>query len=186
MEIQDKTIEDITKNLDRVSNLIERCDNKSSIMIAALSFIFSIIFRDSTIINTKEIIASFYSNLTFGNLLYLLLFFCSFIGVFLGFSFLIYTLNPQLSKNYTKENVSNSDSIYFFNSISSRSFNDFKDRYTENMTDTELRIDSLLTQVYINSEIASKKYLYFKRGLYLSFISTISLILLFFVGVILI
>lgn len=184
--MEKNTIEDINKNLDRISKLIERCDSKASIMIAALSFIFSIIFRETTINKTKEIISLFYSEISFGNLIFLFLFVVSFLGVFVGFSFLIYTLNPQLSKNYSKENVSNDDSIYFFKSIADSSFDTFKSQYEKNMNDIDLRKENLLKQIYINSEIASKKYLYFQKGLYTSFISIISLVILFFIGLALI
>jgi len=180
----DKLISDLNLSLERTTKLIERSDTKASIMIAALSIIFGIIFRDSFIKIAKKIVKHNLETLSFCNILYLLISVAAILGLFIGLTYLITTLIPRLNKKYTEETSSGDDSIYFFDSVSNMAFNDFTKLYKSTIDDSQKQILQIEKQLYINSEIASQKYHFLKRGIFISFTSILSLIILFVIGLV--
>lgn len=101
----------------------------------------------------------------------------SLIIIMIGTGMLIFTLIPVTDSKLFKESYINTKSKIHFDSISNyNSFKEYKDKFSH--IRRQDYINDLISQVYINSSIASRKYKAYKTGVITSCIGfTVFLIL---------
>lgn len=165
-----KSIESLELSLDRVNSWISNCDQKAGLLLATIGIILAILFAtDFVDVVKSRIIEPFMLCLKEPTHYE---FCCSrfFFSISLLFSILtcmicsIYalrTISADLkTKEISKVNPSLlSDSYLFFQTISSKSYEDFSE-----FEGVEYQKD-LLSQIYINSSICSKKFGFYKVAL---------------------
>ena len=147
------SIDDAYRNLDNINLWIVNSDTKTSIILGLIGVLFTIIFSNSDfLILLIKLINEIFDNIMFSDIIYLIIMIFS-IGLFInGIYKLILVLIPKL-----KLNINNGKSILYFGSIYSfGSVNDFKHKVYR-IKKGEL-LDDLLNQIYINSNICSKKF----------------------------
>lgn len=157
----DTKIEIATQTLERNINFIVNCDNKSSIVLAFIGVILTIILTSDGLKGIFKIIKKCIEIRTFSDILYLL---------FLGISIYImlygiYNLGKVLiAKVSQKANgLGEKNSNIFFTGIQKNpSYQNYQLNFCS-LTKEQL-LDELLSQIYINSEIAAKKYEKFNLG----------------------
>ena len=154
--------EDALNTIDRNTTWINTADNKSSILLGILSVLFggTLInldteFMQEIILNgtlDKKILALFIS--LFATILL--------ISVLLTFIFLIAVILSRTSSKIDKP----AKRVSYFNDITRYRYEEFTDEIIK-IKEEEL-LQDLISQVYITSSIASKKYKLLSRG-YISF-----------------
>lgn len=177
----DKT--DLADRLNRQLDWIKSCDTKASIVLAVVG-IFLTIFTSSHSLNTvNQIFSDIIRGMNFSNLLYLVFFVGSWLLFAYGAFCLIRVLIPRLKANVIRDDDLYGDSLYYFEDISKNKFLDFKQKMSTITPEDE--INDLLSQIYINAQICTIKYSYYKRGIKWTFISMALLLVLYIMGVIL-
>lgn len=165
-----KSIESLELSLDRVNSWISNCDQKAGLLLATIGIILAILFATDFVDVVKSRIIEPFMLCLKEPTHYK--FCCSrfFFSISLLFSILtcmissIYalrTISADLkTKEISKVNPSLlSDSYLFFQTISSKSYEDFSE-----FEGVEYQKD-LLSQIYINSSICSKKFGFYKVAL---------------------
>ena len=165
-----KSIESLELSLDRVNSWISNCDQKAGLLLATIGIILAILFATDFVDVVKSRIIEPFMLCLKEPMHYE--FCCSrfFFSISLLFSILtcmissIYalrTISADLkTKEISKVNPSLlSDSYLFFQTISSKSYEDFSE-----FEGVEYQKD-LLSQIYINSSICSKKFGFYKVAL---------------------
>lgn len=159
----DSKIEIATQTLERNIGFITNCDNKTSIVLTIVGVFLTVIFTNDKFI--KAIILIINKCMSNGNciniILFLLLLF-SIVKLFYGMYKLASVLTAKISGDSNNE-VSKNNSMIFFSGINSRSYQDYHSKFYL-MSKKEL-FDELISQIYINSYIASEKYNNFNLGL---------------------
>lgn len=155
--------EDALDTIDRNITWINSADNKSSILLGVFSFVFggSLFFIDSSKI--QQMIDSGIWTQWFHALGLLL---CGLTMALTIIATPVILILVILSKTETDEKKPHKN-ITFFKDISKHQFDEFKETLL-NITDNEI-IDDLISQVYITSKIATKKYKMLNWG-YISFV----------------
>lgn len=154
------SIDDAYRNLDNINLWIVNSDTKASIILGLIGVLFTIIFSNANfLILLIKLINEIFDNIMFSDIIYLVIMIFS-IALFInGIYKLILVLIPKL-----KLNINNEKSILYFESICSfESVNDFKHK-VYHIKKVEL-LDDLLNQIYINSNICSKKFNNYNAGL---------------------
>lgn len=160
-------IEKASEILERNIGFITSCDNKTSIVLTIVGVLFTIILTTDGIDTIYNIICSSISAITFFNLLYLFCFFVSLLILFLGICNLINILIARTYLNPT--GIHSSKSISFFSGINKyKDYKTYKKKFYS-MSKQEL-LDDLVSEIYINADIATKKYNHYNRGLKLTII----------------
>lgn len=157
----DTKIELATQTLERNISFIVNCDNKSSIVLAFIGVILTIILTNDGLKGIFKIIKKCIEVKTFSNILYLL---------FLGISIYImlygiYNLGKVLIAKVSQkaDGLGERNSNIFFTGIQKNpSYQNYQLNFCS-LTKEQL-LDELLSQIYINSEIAIKKYSKFNTG----------------------
>ncbi|MGE7219329.1 Pycsar system effector family protein [Priestia koreensis] len=108
-----------------------------------------------------------------------------FVASWISFSYgaycLVRVLVPRLKNDVLNHQGTNQSSLYFFETVSSRTFSEFKDDVHTTSEDNE--INDILSQIYINSHICTVKYRYYSRGIKFSFVGMAFILILFGIGV---
>jgi hypothetical protein len=161
---EDWKLDEIYKSLDRNMHWISHADNKASILIAVIS----IIYAGNVFLNEITSVINSTNNPVMGLLI-------SSLSLVYGFTFLgsiIFLILVLVSR------VKNSDvqSLVFFENIKRNSLEEFKKSYLE-LKEEDLH-NQLLNQVYITSQIASRKHGFLNIGYICIILSFSALILL--------
>lgn len=165
-----KSIESLELSLDRVNSWISNCDQKAGLLLATIGIVLAILFAtDFVDVVKSSIIEPFmlclkepehyeFSSSRFFFSISLLL---SVLTCVISSVYALRTISAELNaKEISKVNPSLlSDSYLFFQTISSKSYEDFSE-----FEGVEYQKD-LLSQIYINSSICSKKFGFYKVAL---------------------
>ena len=170
--------EDINKILDNVNFWINNSDTKASIILGFLGIFISIIFTNNKILaKIINIFNNLFIDISFDDIIYLILFALSIFSLFYGLYKLIKVLVPDLKlKDYSQKSP-----VYFGGIASYKSFNEYKEDFKK--LDDESFKEELLSQIYINSIICNNKFKNFKVGLIFSLLGIIVFFGLFLIGI---
>ncbi|EJD99226.1 Pycsar system effector family protein [Staphylococcus epidermidis] len=175
---------DLLDELDRHLGWIRSCDTKASIVLAMLGVFIVIISSELFLDSQKEIVLNALNNINFSNLIYLMfegaVYFLFFDGVFN----IIRVLFPQLKKSVKDYNGVENDSLYYFESISSKTYSEYKKQRINRTSEEE--IHDILSQIYINSKISTRKYHFYKKGLAMVLWGILGILILHSIGIILV
>ena len=178
-EVENK-IEIATQTLDRNIVLVTNCDTKTSIVLALVGVLLTIILTNDGVKKLSDIISTCVRELTAVNIIYLLFFFVSVVlmlyGIFKLCSVLIANTSESL-EGYSKEH-----SKIFFGGI--QKHNDVKDyiKRFKNMNEDRL-LEELLAEIYDNARIATQKYKKYNIGLKFTMIGFVFSVVTFLVGI---
>jgi Family of unknown function (DUF5706) len=175
---------ELCQQLDRHLDWIKSCDTKSSIVLAVVGIFLTIFTSEHSVNMLKKILIASSKNLNFSNFLYLLFFLVAWCIFVYGSYCLIRVLVPSLTKDTLEYDGIQSDSLYFFEKISKNKFLEYRSKVF-NKTDAD-QIEDILSQIFINAKICTKKYEYYSRAIKLAFTGIASILLLYVIGVILI
>ena len=157
----DYQIEITTQTLERNLGFISNCDNKASIILTAVGVLLTIILTSEGLASIKDILKKSLSQITFLNFIYMFVFFSSVIILLSGILFLISVL---IARSGISETKGSKNSLIFFGGINS--FNKIAnyEKAIKKMDKKDL-LDDLISQIYINSKISTKKYRRYNLGL---------------------
>ena len=157
----DYQIEITTQTLERNLGFISNCDNKASIILTAVGVLLTIILTSEGLASIKDILKKSLNQITFLNFIYMFVFFSSVIILLSGILFLISVL---IARSGISETKGSKNSLIFFGGINS--FNKIAnyEKAIKKMDKKDL-LDDLISQIYINSKIATKKYRRYNLGL---------------------
>lgn len=154
-------IEVATQTLERNIAFVTNCDNKTSIVLAIIGVFLTIILTNDGLNTIYEIIKACVEMRTFCSMMYLFVLGVAIVVMILG----IYNLGIVLiaKTSETAEGVALTNSRIFFTGINRHgNYEVYKAKFYE-MSEQEL-LDELIVQIYINSDIASKKYNKYNKG----------------------
>lgn len=175
---------ELLDELDRHLEWIKSCDTKASIVLAILGVVIVTISSELFLDSQKEIVLKVLSNINFSNLFYLIFEVMAYLLFFNGVYNIIRVLFPQLKKSVETYNGVENDSLYYFESISSKTYSEYKKQRVNRTSEEE--IDDILSQIYINSKISTKKYYFYKKGLAHALWGILGILILHFIGIILV
>ena len=167
--------------LDRTLGLISGCDNKTSIILAIVGVISTILFTEKGLGDLHNILVKLDICGSVGAVMYLCLF-VALVGIIcIGLFHLILVLCAKVEISDIQREGVVEDSKFFFGSISSnKDFYQYKEKFSE-MTKEQV-LEDLLSQNYINSIIASEKYKNYNFGLKWTTGGIFGLIILLIIG----
>lgn len=177
--------DNLLEQLDRHLDWIKSCDTKSSIVLAAIGIFLTLFTSDYSINMINEILSSLIQNINFSNLLYLVL--CTFFSfLFLYGSYcLVLVLIPSLSADVKAyDSSTHKDSLYYFEDVSKNTFNEYKEKVFNRSHEEE--IVDILSQIYVNAKISTRKFIYYSKGIKCTFIGIAGLIVFYIVGIFLV
>ena len=157
----DYQIEITTQTLERNLGFISNCDNKASIVLTAVGVLLTIILTSEGLASIKDILKKSLSQITFLNFIYMFVFFSSVIILLSGILFLISVL---IARSGISETKGSKNSLIFFGGINSFNKITNYEKAIKKMDKKDL-LDDLISQIYINSKIATKKYRRYNLGL---------------------
>lgn len=157
----DYQIEITTQTLERNLGFISNCDNKASIILTAVGVLLTIILTSEGLASIKDILKKSLSQITFLNFIYMFMFFSSVIILLSGILFLISVL---IARSGISETKGSKNSLIFFGGINSFNRIANYEKAIKKMDKKDL-LDDLISQIYINSKIATKKYRRYNLGL---------------------
>ena len=145
------------KILDRTDSWINSCDNKLSILVGVCGVVLTIFITTESINKAYSFLKGIIQNgksvgayLFLAAIIILAVFFC--ITCFHIINAVIARIDPN---KYKQDKMSDTSNL-FFGSISKRKYSEFKVSFIEGAEQDKL--NDVLTQIYINSMIASKKF----------------------------
>lgn len=158
----DEKIEIATKTLERNIGFITGCDNKTSIVLAMLGVILTVVFTNVKFSDLLNIVNGCITSKSFGDVMYLLFLIFSFVLLISGIIKLCKVLIGNV--NETARGINSTPSHIFFSGIQkNESFANYSDSFR--VLSKEEVLNELLSQIYINSDIANTKYSLFNSGL---------------------
>lgn len=165
-------------NFENINNWINNCDNKASIMLGFIGIIASILLTNNNFITIFiKMLNKVVENIDFSDVLYLIFIFSA-IGFILYGTFNIFkVICPTLQRSDSKNK-----SLIYYDSISRMDLVDYKNSIFEANENDYL--EDLLSQVYINSKICSKKFMNLKNGLYFIVFGLVLFFIIFVAGII--
>lgn len=181
--------EDLDKNvllgeLDRHLDWIKSCDTKASIILGVVGILITGFTSDYSIKMINTIISSSINNLSFSNLFYLLLTAMSWSVFVCGVYNLIRVLVPRLKKSVSTYEGTNQESLYYFETVSSRTFLEYKEKRMNRSYEED--IEDILSQIYINAKISTKKYSFYHKGILYVFTGVTGILVLYLIGALLV
>lgn len=160
IDYEDK-IEIATQTLERNITFVTNCDNKTSIVLAIIGVFLTIILTNEGLNTIYEIIRTCVKMRTFCSIMYLFVLGIAIVVMLLGICNLCIVLIAKISE--TAEGLTLTNSRIFFTGINKHgNYEVYRAKFYE-MTEQEL-LDELIAQIYINSDIASKKYNKYNNG----------------------
>lgn len=174
-------IEIATQILDRQISFVEKCDNKTSILLGIFGVLFTIVFTSDVIETIIKMIDNYLVANTFCRKLYSIFFIISIVLFLIGFSIFVSVLFARTSEKSIGNNKKEEKSLIFFKGIMKvGSFNRYKQRFYE-MNNEEL-LDYLIEQIYINADIANNKYDKYNCGILFTILGFVLYIVLLLAG----
>lgn len=172
----ERLINEANVTLERVISWINSCDQKTGIILGIIGVMFSLMLSLDYLSRFKAIVI---------NLLnikcYVLITILSgaLICLVIGILYLIATLVPRIDSDVYREKRLNTKSKIFFNTISqNKSYAEYYNSFIK-LSEQDY-LNDLLSQIYINSKIASKKHKFYDKGLKCTIVSAavLSLVIL--------
>lgn len=181
--------EELDKNillgeLDRQLDWIKSCDTKASIILGAVGVLIAVFTSEHSIKMINTIISSSINNISFSNLFYLLLTGISWLVFAYGIYNLIRVLVPRLKNSVTAYQGTNQKSLYYFETISNRTFLEYKETKLNRLHEED--VGDILSQIYINAKISTKKYNFYNKGILYVFTGVIGTLILYIIGALLV
>lgn len=161
---EDKQAEVAKATLERINSWINNCDTKTGTVLALIGVILTLAMTNEGLSICYEIASKAIVVHTFYAILYLIIWIASFVCLIYGLYRLISALFATISNEKYKQAKLETDSRIFFGSIGATpTYQEYREKFT-GMTIAEYTND-LLSQVYITSLIASKKFRNYNQGL---------------------
>lgn len=179
---EDKQIEEAKVSLERINSWINSCDSKAGTVLALVGVILTIIFTNDGIMAIKNLINQLLPPKSFCMVLYLFFLSSTLVGMIYGVIHLINVLIAKIDVTIFAEQEIQTNSILFFGSISNKnSYIDFK-REVLNLN-KQAYLNDLLSQIYINSKIAQKKYENYNKGIKWTILGFVIFIAFLLIGI---
>lgn len=89
-----------------------------------------------------------------------------------------------MKKSVKDYNGIENDSLYYFENISSKTYSEYKKQRINRTSEEE--IHDILSQIYINSKISTRKYHFYKKGLEMVLWGILGILILHSIGIILV
>jgi hypothetical protein len=166
-------IESSTKKLELINQWISNCDTKSSFILTFYGVILTIIFTSTvggTMIDSLSYVKD--EKVNKDSCLHFMIFILTigfFITSIITFYQIYLTLKGRVDSKIYKQAKLNVDSNIFFGSIALKSFDEFQ---IQSLTQTEDDyLNDLNSQIFINSNIVTKKFKHYNISLLWMFIS---------------
>ena len=180
---EEKQVEEAKATLERIISWINNCDTKTGTVLALLGVIFTLVMTNEGLSACYKIVTKAIIACTFSDILYLIIWLASFACLIFGLYRLTSALFASISSEKYKQAKLETDSRIFFGSIGATpTYQEYWGKFTE-MTMAEYTND-LLSQVYINSLIASKKFKNYNQGVKYAIIGFCWFIVMFIIGII--
>lgn len=178
----DKQVEEAKAIFNRMSNWISNCDAKTGTVLGLIGVILTILMTNEGFMACYKITTRAIHARTFSDILYLLLLFGSITCLLFGMYKLVSVLFASIdNKNYKQAQLELNSHVYF-GSIGARpTYQEYKESFT-GMTRAEY-LNDLLSQIYINSLIANKKFNKYNQGLKFAIIGLIWFIAMLVIGI---
>ena len=159
-----RKIEIATQTLERNIGFINNCDTKTSIVLATIGALLTIILTNDGLKAMLQIVTNCAEGKSFCNILYLVTLFSS-VGVLI---FGLWKLTSVLIAKTAPLPKGHSDkkgkSLIFFGGIVETGDSITYHKKFVAMRDSEL-LEELVSEIYINAEIANQKYRRYNQGL---------------------
>ena len=168
--------ERLNKNFENINTWINNCDNKASVMLGFIWIIAKIVLTNNDFITLFiKLIISACKNINFSDFLYLIFLFGTLLMIIYGIYKIFKVICPTL-----KNTSSEGKSLIYYDSISQMDFLLYNEQISK--SSNEDYIEDLLSQIYINSKICSKKFKNFKFGFSYTMLGLILFSILFVIG----
>lgn len=156
-----------TQTLERNIGFINSCDTKTSIVLTSIGVLLTIILTNDGLSAIFQIASSCISGKTFCDVLYVVGFLASVGMLILGIWNLVRVLIAKIEPlNKFKKPSAEPSMIFFSGILNVGNKAVYRNRFLA-MKDEEL-LDDLISEIYINSEIAKQKYRHYNLGLKLT------------------
>lgn len=173
-------IEIATQTLERNVGFVTHCDNKTSIVLAAVGVLLTIVLTNDGLSAIFGIVNSCIKEKTFCNIFYIICFGVTIFVLSLGFFYLFSVIIAKTSEEAFGLGTINS-SIFFSGIRKNEGHNAYHDKFCA-MSRQEL-LDELIAQIYINADIATQKYAKYNTGFRLTIIGFISFVIILLIGI---
>lgn len=159
----------LQSTLDRIIGFVNSCDIKSSIVLGIFGIVLSGLLSKDILVSLYNVLSFAYKSMSFLSVLYMLIFIFSSLSIICGLYYLISAISAKISP-------SKKDSKIYFVDIA---MNLDETKYKEKLKPLResALVDDLISQVYINSKICTRKYRRYNLGL--KFLSIGILVFLF-------
>lgn len=157
----DEQIKVASQILERNINFISNCDNKTAILLTTIGVLFTIVLSADVIQLITKIINNCLFEINILKFFNIVLFLFSFVLSAIGLYNLCGVLVARTKS--PSNNTERQNSLIFFSGISQNIDEKIYSEKLYSMTKEELLSD-IISQIYINSKIADKKYLKYNRG----------------------
>lgn len=173
-------IEVATQTLERNVGFVANCDNKTSIVLATVGVLLTIILTNDGLYTIFGIISSCNAGSTFCDVLYLI----CFVFTVLVMAFGIFNLGSVLIAKTSEDatGLAQRNSLIFFSGI--RKNGDYK-TYHDKFCVMSLQelLDELIAQIFINAEIATQKYKKYNTGFKFTIIGFLLFVAILLIGI---
>lgn len=167
--------------LDRVDMWIGSCDNKLGILIGIIGVVLTICITSDSVNSFLVFIKNLYVRVEGSKdiqaTFFLFLVVIAVVLWALAAYFLVKALFVRINTEDFKQEQLHNESNIFFGSISARKYKDFKKSFLSQTNDD--KISDVLSQIFINSNIAQIKHKYYNKGLFIVIIASLFTVVLF-------
>lgn len=168
-------IEELNAILDRTIGFVENCDTKASIMLALFGVLLTVICTSNVTDSIIEIIDNVATDISGGDYVYIFSSIIAMIFVAASVVELVLVLTAKIDR-------SGLDSPIYFKDIS-ENVNCHIYGSKIKMLSEDAYIDDIINQIYVNSQICSKKYERYNLTIKLGAVGTFLFIILYFIGI---
>lgn len=166
--------------LDRVDMWIGSCDNKLGILIGIIGVVLTICITSDSVNSFLVFIKNLYVRVEGSKdiqaTFFLFLVVIAVVLWALAAYFLVKALFVHINTEDFKQEQLHNESNIFFGSISARKYKDFKKSFLSQTNDD--KISDVLSQIFINSNIAQIKHKYYNKGLFIVIIASLFTVVL--------
>ena len=171
------------KILDRTDSWINSCDNKLSILVGVCGVVLTLFITTDSISRAYGFLKAVLFDV---KNLYSYLFLASTAILVVTYGVTCYhVINSVIArvnvKKYSQEKMADKSNI-FFGSIANRKYSEYKTSISKS-TDED-KLDDVLSQIYINSVIAQKKYDQYNKSLIWMIVSALATIVVIIWGIV--
>ena len=173
--------------LDRVDMWIGSCDNKLGILMGIIGVVLTICITSDSVNSFFVFIKNLYVRVVGSKdaqaALFLFLVGIAVVLWAVAVYYLVKALFARINTEDFKQEQLHNESNIFFGSISARKYKDFKKSFLSQTNDD--KISDVLSQIFINSNIAQIKHKYYNKGLFIVIIASLFTVILLLLGSIL-